>query len=266
MEALAARGDPLAIAQIEAWDRFNNPTPDPVRGVGLSLPPSAVAASARAAELEREWTKNPKIHQADVDGFKPLGKLRAAAWRRAAGLACNRRQVGDQWPTSSRIWAVADVLERSARNADGHVSKRVQMSLAEIGHLARCCVDTAFLAVRYLDRAGLIDTFNSIVRQNGRVERGPNVYLLWLPDSDPAEREAAASARAEAVEVQVEVPAEVDPEADWLARWVARFNRKLERWAPAFGLVARSWGLNATPMSPAGMARQAAHARERDGP
>jgi hypothetical protein len=207
-------------------------TADTVRPLAGTLPPTALLAASAA-----EHTLNPKIWDTDLKRYKPIHKVKSSAWRAFVGRLVNTRKVGEEYPTPARIWAVADVIERAAREFGG----KIEMPYVEIARLARCCIDTAFLAVKFLDLNGALDVFNNLDRSSGKKRRGPNCYLLWIPEEKAEELSPAL-------------------------RRVARFQEKLERWAPAFGLVARAWGLNATPLSSRDTLRAAAHAAARNDP
>lgn len=244
-ETLASR-DPTTLDQIERatlegyyragiiGTSAQTATADAPRPLAGSLPPAAVLAADAAEE-----TLNPKIWDTDLKRYKPIYKVKSSAWRAFVGRLVNTRKVGDEYPTAARIWSVADVIERAARDCGG----KIEMPFVEIARLARCCIDTAFLAVKFLDLHGALDVFNNLDRSSGKKRRGPNCYLLWIPDQ-----------------------AAEQPEASPALRRLARFQEKLERWAPAFGLVARAWGLNATPLSSRETKRAAAHAMARDDP
>jgi hypothetical protein len=96
---------------------------------------------------------------------------------------------------------------------------------------AKCCIDTAFLVVRFLEAHGVIGVVGSRVREEetGDFHRGPNVYafLDGEPEAPPAPAPDAAK-----------VPAA--PDAVPVPHW-------LRRYANAMRLYVRPRGLNTTP-------------------
>jgi hypothetical protein len=216
--ALAAAGDPLARAQVEAWARAerNEGSAANMASVAAMLP-----AAARVAVGAKRGVINPKIWAEDVRRWRP-GKFVSNVWRSAARLVARARAKGDVLQTT--IWGVCDLLERESRKARG----KAEITLARIADLTGCCLETARKVVRYLENAELIDTFNVLSRKDGKVLRDANMYLLRMPADGPA----------------------IAPDILQSPQGVfARLNETLSRWAANFNLIQRDWGLNATPLS-----------------
>ena len=208
----------LAALQRQAAQRARTCLPDcrpeqPSRGVAEALPARLQAASGVRVV-------NPKIWNSDahpIRGARPDFD----AWLSRARAAIRGRGRGDVLAvTADRIAGLLVYCAR--RTGDGFA----RVTFADLAKLAGCCVETARRAVRCLEGWGVVDTFNVLVRRpGGAVERDANLYLLRDSAQDSAERES--------------------PPADRLAD-------RLSRYAAVFGLRARLWGLNATPLrSPA---------------
>jgi hypothetical protein len=157
---------------------------------------------------------NPKLWEADVKPL-PSRKVDREAWFARVRQAARVRESGDVLqPTLVRL---AEVVWWSVHK-DGVGFAR--QTLEQLGKLTGCCQETARKGIRFLERHGLLDTFNILSRRHGFVRRVANLYLIR---GDAAELEGT----------------EQPPSDSLLGR--------LTRYASLFGLRARRWGLNATP-------------------
>lgn len=165
---------------------------------------------------------NPKIHDKDVAKFKPE-KFDALAFIRRCDSAIDaEREPGEV--RAVYLKAVVRIIAWGAARS-GKYEKTFRL-LAKLG---ACCVETTRKSIRWLETHRLIDTMNPLAQAGRDLHRGPNVYLPLL--QAPPEASAAGP-----------------PVAPELAP-LARATETLNRWAHRFGMVARDWGLNATPMA-----------------
>jgi hypothetical protein len=184
---------------------------------------------------------NPKIWEGDTRRFRGP-RFEFKPWLAACRDAIiTGRRRGD--PMQAHLQRTSQALALTDREASGRGAKR-RMSFMTIAAFVGCCIDTARRCVRWLEARGLVDTFNVLVRVknpdhpslNG-VFRTANMYMLRMPEAPP---EAPGTAH-----TAVAAPAEEAPPA---VQAVLAATARLARWAAAFGLVARPWGLNATPL------------------
>lgn len=160
---------------------------------------------------------NPKLWEADVRPL-PGRKVDREAWFVRVRQAAKTREPGDVLqPILVRLAEVVWWAERK----DGVGFAR--QTFEQLGKLAGCCKETARKGLRFLERHGLVDTFNVLSRAHGLVRRVANLYIV----------------RGETTEPALPVASEQPPSDSLLGR--------LTRYASAFGLKARRWGLNATP-------------------
>lgn len=210
--ALPSSTDPdalLRVAQAAASARADAPLGSMGTTIGRVLP----AAARSTAGLP---VSNPKLWERDV---KPLRdrKVNREAWLIRARQAARAREPGDVLqPILVRLAEVVCWAERK----DGVGFAR--QTFEQLGKLVGCCKETARKGMRFLERHGLVDTFNVLTRAHGFVRRVANLYLI----------------RGEATEPD---GTEQPPSEGPLGR--------LTRYASAFGLSVRAWGLNATPAS-----------------
>jgi hypothetical protein len=205
--SLSGATDPdasLRAAQADATARADAPLGSTGTAIGRVLPAVARASAGMAVA-------NPKIWEADA---KPLRgrKIDAEAYLARVRLAAKTRETGD---------VLEPILVRTAELVLWAVRKGgigfARQTFEQLGKLIGCCSETARKAIRFLERHGVLDTFNVLSRDHGFVRRGANLYLI--PDAEPdAERPAGNS-----------------------------LVERLNRYAEFFGLRARAWGLNATP-------------------
>lgn len=194
------------------------PAPPPSVSLGAVLPRAAqIAANAGTPSAA---VCNPKIWADDRGRFRRGEKFPRGPWQAACRAAAKARQLGDVLaPTILRICEV--LAWQSSAAGQGQVA----ITFRYIAELTGCCVETARKAIRWLEAHGLVDTFNTLERVAGQMQRAANTYVLRMPEAAPAEQDA---------------PAALDP--------IARVTATLARWASAFGLTPRAWGLNATPL------------------
>jgi hypothetical protein len=160
---------------------------------------------------------NPKLWEADV---RPLRgrKVDRDAWFVRVRLAAKTREAGDVLqPILVRLAEVMWWAERK----DGVGFAR--QTFEQFGKLAGCCKETARKGIRFLERHGLVDTFNVLTRAHGFVRRVANLYLIRGDTTEP------------------------DPPAGYERSPSDSLLGRLTRYASLFGLRARAWGLNATP-------------------
>jgi hypothetical protein len=168
---------------------------------------------------------NPKIWEEDTKRFAGP-KLNVGAWiTESSDVVRKKRELGDV--EARTIIRVCEGLATGDPDANGTAKRR--MTFAFIAGFVPCTVETARKAVRWLEKAYLIDTFNVLWREARGVFRAANMYLLRMPDAPTA----VESTETPAAELSV----------------VARLSMRLERWKASFGLQARAWGLNATAVS-----------------
>lgn len=200
------------------------------------LKSAKLPAVAKVALGMRRGVFNPKIHAENVANFK-AEKIAALAYiARCDAVIAAERKPGEV--RSVYLMALARVIAWGAA-ATGKYEKTFRL----LCRLLASCVETARKAVRWFEEHRLMDTKNVLDRVNRDLWRGPNLYLP-LVEAPP---EAAADAPP--------VPPELAP--------LARATETLNRWAHRFpGLVARPWGLNATPVA----SKHLNPRRERDEP
>ena len=140
---------------------------------------------------------NPKLHLTDL---RPIARPDGAAWLARVRQAARHRDAGD--PRMTTLMQVAQALHAvGERDRRGFVRIGLR-SLALAAGLGRAkpCVESARRAVRWLQRAELLDAANVIERRwiGGvrRMVRGWNAYVLR---GGPAEAPIAAAAEPPAV-------------------------------------------------------------------
>lgn len=188
--------------QVEQLQRQAPATGGTGTAIGRAVERVAPGAAPRA-------TLNPKMWAADI---KPL-RARAPdtnGWLRQVRAAARTRVAGDPFETT--IIRGAEVLLWFVRTSGNGWARQTFEQLAAA---FRTVPETARRVVRFLERAGLLDTFNVLSRRGDQVRRDANLYLI--PDAPADDAPAAPS-----------------------------LTDRLARYADAFGLVARAWGLNAT--------------------
>lgn len=192
--------------------------------IGAQLPLAAAVANG-AVRVPRML-----LQAADLPKFKrPSFEIRL--WNSKMRAVAATRQPGDvQQPTLERFAGYVVALHSSARTI-------VQMSYEAIGRAIGVCEETARKAAKFwtehpgvLDIANVMGWHKKIIGGQERTLqlREANVYVPRMPDELDVETEKAV------------------PEM----RPVARYHAQINRWVPWFGLVARPWGLNATPLAP----------------
>lgn len=219
----------LVALQAAATARATEQTSGPIP-LGVRMP-----ASVRAA-LGKDGAFNPKIHESNVKQFRRGEPFDLSGWQSAVRAAAKKRGLGDVLESTINqaagylAWLCRAGTDR-ARGAQGSV----QVSFAQWSNgVGRgCSVATACKIARWLEDAGLINTFNTLQRIGRRLLRGANNYVLVM-GADARVPDAAPESTADA------------PPA---LRRLRRFNAWLSRWEKAFGLVVRPWGLNATPVA-----------------
>jgi hypothetical protein len=125
---------------------------------------------------------NPQVLAKDVEHLAGDG-LPVPAWLAEARQAAQQRRKGD--PLSPLLMRTCDAIARGANEG------KVALTYATIAQQVRCSANTIRRAVRWLEGAGLVETFNVQVRAGNGMVRGPNLYLLRAP--------AGGSAKAGAV-------------------------------------------------------------------
>lgn len=180
----------------------------PIGGMGTTLARILPTVARAAAGL---GVCNPKLWEADV---RPLRgrKVDDDGWLTRVRAAARARETGDV--LAPTIVRTAELIVWDVRTAGTGFAR---LSFQSLANLVQCSKETARKAIRFLEEHGLLDTFNVLRRGHGLVRRVVNLYLI--PDAAPEPDRPAASSLAE----------------------------RLSRYAQAFGLRARAWGLNATP-------------------
>jgi len=189
-------------------------------GTSASLAARLPRAAQLAAGAAMPAITNPKIWQADARRFRRGERFARGPWQAACRAAVKARALGDV--LAPTILRACEVLAWQDAGQQG----RTQITFKFLAELTGCCVETARKVIRWLEDRGLIDTFNTLDRVGGQIQRTANLYVLAFPDAPPADPPAEA--------------APVDP--------IGRITARLARWASAFGLTPRAWGYNATPL------------------
>lgn len=217
--------DAAAQATIDARHRLGLPAaPRATVPAALAASVAAIAGKAAAPRVD-----NAKIHAADLPRKLPaasrpdLDSLLQRARRAAAG-----RAKGD--PLHGTLLQIAQTLAYQVRRQG---SGYAVASLAQLAGGAGCCVDTARKAIRWLERAALIDTVNTmrrgVVGGVNRLLRGANLYLIR-----PA------------------VPASASPAEPATGPAHGGAAGTLARWGSVLGLSPRRTGFNVAPLRPSG--------------
>ena len=168
-----------------------------------------------------------KIQKADVG---PIDReTDAPAWyAQIRAVRCVPGQKGPLFGSLMQVaWAMV-ALER--RRAMGFAWATYE-GLAKV---AGCCPKTVERCMRFFEAHNLVDTLNVLFRRtDGALRRDANIYVPTI-DRPPAP-----------------LPADVKGADSVRSAVVSRAFGGLSRLAALFGLRARPWGLNATPISPA---------------
>jgi hypothetical protein len=198
-------------------------------GAGLPLG-AALPPVARAARGGRVF--NWKLWSSDVRPVPAADRIEAREWLAAVRRVAGHRDQGDPW--SNNIFAIAELVASWVRRG---AQGSARITFASLAKLAQVSVDVAQRAIRFLESYGLLDTFNvlyrGVIRDKPGVYRAANLYLMRLPAVLRQPRDAAHQAASDAPPPPASEPG--------LSRLV--------RWARAFGLRERPWGLNATPLA-----------------
>lgn len=200
------------------------PVPPPAsRPLAAALPPQVQAAAGIAV-------CNPKIWESDL---RPItAPVDSSAWLRTVGTHARARVYGD--PYAATIERVATLLVYAMRAGGAGYARATMRWLAMRAHMA---LDTVRRVVRWLEARALLDTFNVLSRHDGQVLRDANLYILAGAPAAASSRESAPDSAADSRPAK-EAPSTVD-----------RMTARLARYASAFGLRARPWGFNATPLA-----------------
>lgn len=180
----------------------------PFAAIANRLPIAGKVAAGRVA--------HPKVHDSSI---RPLSRrVDLSSWRTALRSRARARVLGDPRETTLRVIGqeLAYLVEKT-RNGFARIG------FVSLARLAGCCRETARRAVRCLERLGVLDTLNVLVRRDGLLERDVNLYVPALPEPDP------------------------DQTADELAALAPRLER-IAGYGRAWGLVLRDGGLN--PVTP----------------
>jgi hypothetical protein len=162
----------------------------------------------------------------------PLHTITRPPPSRSQGVVCLRasrvekREKGD--PLKSVLLRTAELVRWVENKAGTGFARK---TLEQLSKLVGCCKETVRKAIRFLERHGLLDTFNVLSRDHGFVRRRANLYLIPDVESDPTPPPC---------DLAPSVKAPERPVGNSLAE-------RLNRYAGFFGLRARAWGLNATP-------------------
>lgn len=206
---------------------------------GMASLASMLPVAARTAASGDGSVFNPKIWDEDLKHWRGR-KFSISHWLGVCRAVVRKwRDKGDV--ERVRLMAVCQVLERDSRKAeDGKAS----LTLERIAELTDGCIDTARKCIRWLEKAGLVDTFNVLTRgPSGKLVRAANLYLLTTPDDAPAPEMGAEDG-------QSAPPAATQAPASVMARF-ARAEKVLRKWVGFFpGLVIRQFGYNTTPERP----------------
>jgi hypothetical protein len=205
----------LRAAQARATANADAPVGGTGTAIGRMLPAAARAAAGLAVS-------NPKLWEADVKPLKNR-KLDSHAWLAQVRVAAWARESGDV--LTPTIVRTAELVVWAVRSAGTGFARKSFESLAG---LVGCCKETVRKVIRFLEKHGLLDTFNILQRTYGFVRRAANLYLI--PEVSPDPKRPAGNSRAE----------------------------RLTRYAELFVFRVRPWGLNATP-APVGYRKPRAH-------
>lgn len=191
---------------------------------------NALPAHVRAAGgggTKHDPIKRHVVHQVDI---RPIPRSRLPNFdhlmpRVRAAIA--RRQKGD--PLRASIETVAAKVLYFFRTQRTGFMQATYKAIAE----AKCCIDTAFLVVRFLELHGILGIEGTRVREEetGDFHRGPNLYVFRDDEPPPPPPDATK---------QPAEPAEPDAIPHWLRRY-----------ANAVSLYVRPLGLNTTPLKAA---------------
>jgi hypothetical protein len=148
--------------------------------------------------------------------------------------AIKRRQPGDPLPATIETIA-AKLLYYFRTQGTGYAQKTYEA----LAQFSNCCVDTAFLGIRFLEVCGIIGITGSRVRdpETGDFRRAANVYFLREDTAD--EGGADSDVKAEPPKPASHVGGGI-PMPHWLRRY-----------ASAVRLYVRSRGLNTSPQTQA---------------
>lgn len=211
----ARHGPPHDLERIQAEAARYAATIEPSPGAapvsaGRALPPSVQSAAGLRVV-------NDKIWEADV---RPIKRpVNTDGWLSLVRSLARGRVLGD--PFAVTITRVAETLVWQFRKARTGFARLTHETIAGI---AQIDPGTVRRSIRWLEGKSLVDTFNTLKREDGQVLRAANLYLFTglEPEQPPPEPK------------------------DEIER---RSSNKLIRYARLFGLRARSWGLNATPLA-----------------
>jgi hypothetical protein len=203
--ALTLRPAPLAIAGVA-------PGPRPLVTV---LPLLAPRIAGRV--------RHPKIHAGDI---RDVPRIRTPDFLRRCRAAGEQRQKGD--PLIGSLMSVAAAIQR-AWTMSAHAARRTLVQLADGAGLV---AETARKCLRYLERAGLVDTINVLIRRDVdgsgvvRLVRDANLLLPGPVAEARADVDASVDASPEplACAPLTAAPAFVDRAASTIARWAGRFG------------------------------------------
>jgi hypothetical protein len=235
---LAARygeTEALRLLQIEARTKAGlAPTAGPKileRGKSVFAALPAHVRAAIGGGTRRDPIKRHVVHQVDI---RPLPRSKLPNFdkfmprvRAAIGL----RSKGD--PLAVSIETLGAKMVYFFRTQRTGFMQATYAALAD----AKCCIDTAFNVVRFLEVHGVIGIEGTRVRdkETGDFHRGPNMYVFR--DDEPEAAPASAAEAAPAPAPEAATPA-ADP--DQVPHW-------LRRYANAVKLYVRPLGLNTTP-------------------
>ena len=172
--------------------------------------------SARAGVPVRSATRappvqNPKIWDSDI---KPLRRRKivsdAAFWSRFHAAV---RMYGRQGMLKRTLEGAARVLFHAVKNGGEGFAR---LTFDGVARALDACRETARKAIRWLEAAGLLDTFNVMTRFRGAVRRDANLYQIPDLPTDPDRS------------FESDIPA------------------RIARCAEMFGLAAREIGVNVT--------------------
>ncbi len=211
----------LSADQLAAYERVIGALHRAARGPAPQPLPVGLAGAAAI--------DNPKLHLADL---KPLPRPAGAAWLARGRPAARHRDAGD--PRTTTLMQAAQALHAlGERDRRGYVRIGLKaLAIAAGFGRTKPCIETARRAVRWLQRAELLDAANVIERRwiGGvrRMVRGWNAYVLR---GGPAQTPMATGA--------AEPPSVPRP---WTIAYAAG---ALARCAARWGLAVRGRGLAA---------------------
>ena len=199
-------------AEAAARARAKDPPERAARQIARVLPPQVQAAAGIRVE-------NPRVWEADLTEVKKsrqrpdTNAFQANVRKAAAG-----RAKGD--PMAVTIYQVAGKLVFFLAKS---TTDFVRVTFETLAKTSEVCVETARKVVRFLEARGLLDTFNVVYRTTeGDERRAANLYFLRGEASSQPEPSPAGM--------------------------LDRVTDRLRRYAATFGLKARRWGFNATPL------------------